>query len=48
MASDYRGLKKHIATVKERQESDDRKYRSSLYLGTPARTRVLWFPVTGE
>ena len=48
VASDYRGLKKHIATVREQQESDDRRYRSSLYLGPTTPAHVLWFPVTGE
>jgi hypothetical protein len=48
VASDYRGLKKHIATVREQQETDDRKYRSSLYPGAPAQPHVLWFPIAGE
>ena len=48
VASDYIGLKKHIATMKEQQESDDQKYRSSLYSGPPTPTYVLWFPVKGE
>lgn len=48
MGSDYRGLKRHIATVREHQESDDKKYRSSLYPGNPSPTHVLWFPIAGE
>jgi len=48
VASDYLGLKKHISTVNKQQESDDRRYRSSLYLGPPTPTHVLWFPVKGK
>lgn len=45
---DYRCLKKHVSAVKKQQENQDRKYRSSLYLGTPVRPHVLRFPTSGN
>ena len=48
MASDYQGLKEHITAVSRRQETEDRRYRSSLYLGTPGTSRALRFSGTGE
>jgi hypothetical protein len=48
VGSDYHGLKKHISTVKEQQEHQDRKYQSSLYQGTPVRPHLLQLPITGK
>jgi len=47
VASDYQGLKEHIAAVSKRQETEDRRYRSSLYLGTPGPSHLLRFTGAG-
>ena len=48
VASDYEGLKQHIIAVSKRQETEDRRYRSSLYLGTPGPSNLLGFTGAGE